>query len=74
MSDPPSPKKWYKNCRPKNMHLDLAVEEHRLKSKHIDIWKSIHDLGLSYVFKNLGDINVSLVLEFYAGWDPEDEE
>lgn len=56
------------------MHPDLEVGEHRLKSKHQSIWWSIHDLGLRYVFKNLGYINASLVHEFYARWDPEDEE
>lgn len=56
------------------MHPDIAVEERRLKSKHPAIWKSIFELGLSYVFNNLGYINVSLVCEFYARWDPEDED
>lgn len=69
-SVPPLSKKWYKSFCPNNMHLNLAVEEHRLKSKHPNIWHSLHDLGLSYVFKDPSDINVSLDREFYVGWYP----
>lgn len=55
------------------MNPDLAVEEHQLRS-NLAIWKSIHEFGLSYIFRNPSDITVSLVCEFYAGWHPNEEE
>lgn len=45
-----------------------------MKSKHPEICQSIHDFGLSFVFRNPGDASVNLLREFYAGWDLEDEE
>lgn len=71
---PPSAKQWLKICRPRLMHLDVGVEKHQLRSKHPAIWKAIHDLRLSYFFRNSGNINVRLVRELYARWDPENEE
>ncbi|OIT36501.1 hypothetical protein A4A49_51234 [Nicotiana attenuata] len=59
-SIPPSTKAWYKIYRPKHMHLDLAIDECCLRA--------------NYVFGNLGDINVSLVREFYARYDLNDPE
>lgn len=70
----PSTKAWYKICRPKHMYPDLAIDEHRLRVKYPAIWKSIHELGLSYVFGNPWDINVNLIREFYAGYDPDEPE
>ncbi|OIT00946.1 hypothetical protein A4A49_38559 [Nicotiana attenuata] len=73
-SIPPNVKDWYKLCRPTHMHPEAAVHERRLQAKYQPIWKGIHDLGLSYMFRNIGDINVNLVREFYAGFDPNDPE
>lgn len=73
-SIPTSAKDWYKLCWPKHIHSESVVHERRLKAKYHSIWKGIHDLGLIYVFGNTGDINVNLVREFYAGYDPNDPE
>ncbi|OIT40669.1 hypothetical protein A4A49_05613 [Nicotiana attenuata] len=73
-SMPPHVKDWYKRCRPKHIHAEDAIHERRLKAKYQAIWRGINELGLSYVLKNTGDINVNLVREFYAGFDPEDPE
>ncbi|OIT05918.1 hypothetical protein A4A49_03971 [Nicotiana attenuata] len=71
-SIPPHTKDWYRHCSPKHVHPEAAIHERSLKAKHQAIWRGIQDLGLSYVFKNTGDINLNLVLEFYAGFDPQD--
>ncbi|OIT34401.1 hypothetical protein A4A49_12394 [Nicotiana attenuata] len=73
-SIPPHTRDWYKRCRPKHIHLEGAIQERSVKAKYPAIWKGIQDLGLSYVFKNTGDINLNLVREFYAGFDPQDNE
>lgn len=74
-SMPQSAKDWYnKLCRPRHIHSESAVHEWRLQAKYQSIWKGIHDLGLSYVFRNTGDINVNLVRKFYAGFDLNDPE
>lgn len=54
------------------MHPDMVVEERCLRAKYLAIWKFVHELGLGFVFGNPEDINVNLVLEFYAGYDPDD--
>lgn len=63
-SVPPYAKEWYKKCQPDNYHPDLEVEEHRSNSKYPNIWQAIHDLGLSFVFRNSGDANFSLLKNF----------
>ncbi|OIT39227.1 hypothetical protein A4A49_52317 [Nicotiana attenuata] len=65
-------KDWYRRCRPKHFHPETAIPESSLKAKYQAIWRGIQDLGLSYVFKNTWDINLNLVQEFYAGFDPQD--
>ncbi|OIT40496.1 hypothetical protein A4A49_17132 [Nicotiana attenuata] len=69
-SIPPQKRDWYKRSRPKYIHPEGAIQERSVKAKYPAIWKGIQDLGLSYVFKNTGDINLNLVREFYAGFDP----
>lgn len=49
-----SVKMWYKIFRTRHMHPNLDVDEHQLRFKNLTIWKSIHELGLSYVFRNPG--------------------
>ncbi|OIS97236.1 hypothetical protein A4A49_52609 [Nicotiana attenuata] len=71
---PPQCKDWYKCCRPKHIHVEATIHECRLQAKYQAIWRSINELGLSYVFQNCGEININLVREFYAGFDPEDLE
>ncbi|OIT39403.1 hypothetical protein A4A49_22553 [Nicotiana attenuata] len=73
-SIPPHTRDWYKRCRPKHVHPEGAIQESSVKEKYAAIWKGIQDLGLSYVFNNTGDINLNLVREFYAGFDPQDTE
>ncbi|OIS97646.1 hypothetical protein A4A49_03996 [Nicotiana attenuata] len=73
-SIPPQTRDWYKCCRPKHIHPEGAIQERSMKAKYPAIWKGIQDLGLSYVFKNTRDINLNLVREFYAGFDPLDTE
>nr|XP_033514930.1 uncharacterized protein LOC117279486 [Nicotiana tomentosiformis] len=73
-SIPQSAKDWYKLCRPRHIHFELAIHEQRLQAKYQSIWKGIHDLGLSYMFRNTVDINVNLFWEFYTGFDPNDPE
>ncbi|OIT33407.1 hypothetical protein A4A49_52747, partial [Nicotiana attenuata] len=55
-------------------HLEAAIHERRLQAKYQAIWKGINGLGLIYVFRNSGDINVNLVIAFYASFEPEDPE
>nr|XP_009791703.1 PREDICTED: uncharacterized protein LOC104238895 [Nicotiana sylvestris] len=69
---PPHTRDWYKRCRPKHIHPEGAIQECSVKAKYLAIWKGIQDLGLSYVFKNTGDINLNLVRELYTGFDPYD--
>ncbi|OIT30026.1 hypothetical protein A4A49_40064 [Nicotiana attenuata] len=71
---PPHTRDWYRRCRPKHVHPEGAIQQRSVKAKYPAIWKGIQDLGLSYVFKNTGDINLNLVREFYAGFDPHDIE
>ncbi|XP_070045350.1 uncharacterized protein [Nicotiana tomentosiformis] len=73
-SIPPYVKDWYRRCRPRHIHPESAIHERLLQDKYQAIWRGINDLGLSYVFKNTRDINVNLVREFYAGFDPKDPE
>ncbi|OIT39239.1 hypothetical protein A4A49_10575 [Nicotiana attenuata] len=73
-SIPPQTRDWYKRCRPKHIHPEGATQERSVKAKYPAIWRGIQDLGLSYVFKNTGDINLNLVREFYVGFDPLDTE
>ncbi|OIT22930.1 hypothetical protein A4A49_53536 [Nicotiana attenuata] len=73
-SIPPHMRDWYKHCRPKHIHPEGAIQERSVKAKYPAIWKGIQDLGLSYVFKNTGDINLNLVREFYVWFDPLDTE
>ncbi|OIT29394.1 hypothetical protein A4A49_18066 [Nicotiana attenuata] len=73
-SIPSHTRDWYKHCRPKHIHPEGAIQERSVKAKYPAIWKGIKDLGLSYVFKNMGDINLNLVREFYTGFDPQDTE
>ncbi|OIT33832.1 hypothetical protein A4A49_53502, partial [Nicotiana attenuata] len=63
-----------KKHRPKHIHPEAAIHERRLQAKYPTIWRSINELGLSYVFRNSGETNVNLVREFYAGFDPEDSD
>ncbi|OIT26544.1 hypothetical protein A4A49_25241 [Nicotiana attenuata] len=70
----PHTKDWYRRCSPKHVHLEAAIQERSLKAKYQAIWRGMQDLGLSYVFMNTGDINLNLVWEFYAGFDPQDTE
>ncbi|OIS97504.1 hypothetical protein A4A49_22754 [Nicotiana attenuata] len=71
-SIPSHTRDWYMRCRPNHVHLEGAIQERSVKAKYSAIWKGIQDLGLSYIFKNTGDINLNLVMEFYAGFDPQD--
>ncbi|OIT32010.1 hypothetical protein A4A49_12379 [Nicotiana attenuata] len=73
-SIPPQTRDWYKRCRLKHIHPEGATQERSVKAKYPAIWRGIQDLGLSYVFKNTGDINLNLAKEFYAGFDPLDTE
>nr|XP_016512108.1 PREDICTED: uncharacterized protein LOC107829160 [Nicotiana tabacum] len=66
-SIPPHTKDWYRRCRPKHVHPEAAIHEHRLQDKYQAIWRGIYELGLSYVFKNTGDINLKLVRESMSG-------
>lgn len=45
-----------------------------MRSSHPQIWQVVHDLGLGFVFNNLGDANINLIGELYARWDLGDEE
>ncbi|OIT30146.1 hypothetical protein A4A49_16269 [Nicotiana attenuata] len=65
---------WYKRYRPKHVHPEAVIHERSLKAKYQANWRGSQDLGLSYVFKNTWDINLNLVREFYAGFDPQDTE
>ncbi|OIT06308.1 hypothetical protein A4A49_15868 [Nicotiana attenuata] len=71
---PPHVKDWYKRCRPKHIHREAAIHERHLQAKYQAVWRGINELGLSYVFRNTRDMNVNLVREFYAGFDPENPE
>ncbi|KAG5612368.1 hypothetical protein H5410_023649, partial [Solanum commersonii] len=44
------------------------VNEVRLQSQFPDIYRIVHELGLRFIFANLGDCNLTLVREFYANW------
>ncbi|OIT04285.1 hypothetical protein A4A49_16652 [Nicotiana attenuata] len=74
-SIPPHTRDWYRHYRPKHIHPEGAIQERNVKAKYPAIWQGIHDLGkLSYDFKNTGEINLNLVMEFYTGFDPEDSD
>ncbi|KAH0761116.1 hypothetical protein KY290_017189 [Solanum tuberosum] len=47
---------------------DEFVNEVRLQSQFPDIYQTVNDLGLRFIFENLGDCNLTLVRKFYANW------
>ncbi|KAH0644731.1 hypothetical protein KY284_032615 [Solanum tuberosum] len=47
---------------------DEFVNEVRLQSQFPDIYQTVNELGLRFIFENLGDCNLTLVREFYANW------
>ncbi|KAG5594233.1 hypothetical protein H5410_035465 [Solanum commersonii] len=47
---------------------DEFVNEVRLQSQFPAIYQTINELGLRFIFENLGDCNLTLVREFYANW------
>ncbi|KAG5606880.1 hypothetical protein H5410_028372 [Solanum commersonii] len=60
--------KWFECQREAKYMGDEVVNEVRLQSQFFYIYRTIHELGLRFIFENLGDCNLTLVREFYANW------
>ncbi|KAG5572955.1 hypothetical protein H5410_062721, partial [Solanum commersonii] len=54
-------------CEPKHMG-DEYVHEVKLQSQFPDIYRTVLDLGLRFIFNHSGDCNLSLIREFYLNW------
>ncbi|KAG5582081.1 hypothetical protein H5410_052708, partial [Solanum commersonii] len=59
---------WF-DCQRKPKYMgDEYVDEVRLQSQFLGIYRTVVGLGLRFIFNHLGDYNMSLVHEFYANW------
>ncbi|KAH0679034.1 hypothetical protein KY284_020119 [Solanum tuberosum] len=59
---------WF-SCQQEAKYIgDEFVNEVRLQSQFPDIYQTVNDLGLRFIFENPGDCNLTLVREFYANW------
>ncbi|KAG5592452.1 hypothetical protein H5410_042966 [Solanum commersonii] len=59
---------WFK-CQKEAKYMgDEYVNEVRLLSLLLDIYRTVNELGLRFIYGNLWDCNLTLVCEFYANW------
>uniref|UniRef100_M1E149 Putative plant transposon protein domain-containing protein n=1 Tax=Solanum tuberosum TaxID=4113 RepID=M1E149_SOLTU len=59
---------WFESQREVKYMGDEFVNEVRLQSQFPNIYRTVHELGLRFIFDNRGDFNLTLVREFYANW------
>ncbi|KAG5571889.1 hypothetical protein H5410_061655 [Solanum commersonii] len=59
---------WFDCQREPKYMRDKYVDEIRLQSQFLAIYRTVVELGLKFIFDHLGDCNLALVHEFYANW------
>ncbi|OIT36741.1 hypothetical protein A4A49_58491 [Nicotiana attenuata] len=69
---PTHARRWFQTFVPSvNPDPEVAIDNGKLARKYGDIYNNIRALGFDSIFRPGDAVNVNLVKEFYANWQPE---
>ncbi|OIT03467.1 hypothetical protein A4A49_08849 [Nicotiana attenuata] len=69
---PAHARRWFQTFVPSvNPNPEVAIDDRKLARIYGDIYNNIRALGFDSIFRPGDAVNVNLVKEFYANWQPE---